>query len=59
MEQNPERGREPTKMGWEEGQYKKESSGGGEWKLRVLVFGIGLLCICAMMGAAIAAYFYV
>lgn len=59
MEQNSKREREPTQMGWEEGQYKKESSGGSEWKLRLLIFGLGLLCICAMLGAAIAAYIYV
>ena len=59
MAQNPKREREATQMGWEEGQYKKEASTGGEWKLRMLVFGIFLLCICAMAGAAIAAYVYV
>ena len=59
MEQNSKREREPTQMGWEEGHYKKESSAGGEWKLRMLVFGLFLLCICAMIGAAVAAYVYV
>jgi len=59
MEQNSRREREQTQTGWEEGEYKKESSTGGEWKLRMLIFGLFLLCICAMMGAAIAAYVYV
>ncbi len=59
MEQNSRRKRESTQMGWEEGQYTKESSSGGEWKLRMLVFGLFLLCICAMVGAAVAAYVYV
>ena len=59
MAQDPRRNREPTQMGWEEGQYKKESSAGSEWKLRMLVFGLFLVCICAMVGAAVAAYIYV
>ena len=59
MERDPRRNRESTQMGWEQGHYKKESASGREWKLRMLVFGLFLLCICAMLGAAVAAYVYV
>jgi len=46
-----------TVVGWDPGQYEKPENK-REWILRLLVFGLAAICICAMVVAAVGSYYY-